>query len=105
MKAISLDRERVLEEVKRASRIVRETLPFVKEVFIFGSLARGEEHGLSDVDILVVVDSLKKEEFWEKFGKVHRILSENLSIDFDLVLMPEEDFQKHPKKFGPLARV
>lgn len=105
VKAIYLDREKVLEEVKRASEIAKRTQPFVKEVFLFGSLARGEEHGLSDVDILVVVDSLRREEFWEKFGKVHRIFADNLSVDFDLVLVPEEDFKKHPDRFGKLARV
>jgi len=105
VKAIYLDREKVLEEVKRASRIVKKTQPFVKDVFLFGSLARGEEHGLSDVDILVIVDSLRREEFWEKFGKVHRIFADNLSIDLDLVLVPEENFRKYPDKFGKLARV
>ncbi len=77
----------------------------MKDVFLFGSIAKGEEHWLSDVDILIVVDSLKKEDFREKFGKVHRVFADNLSIDFDLVLVSEDDLHRHPQRFGHLARV
>jgi predicted nucleotidyltransferase len=55
VKLISLDRERLLAQVREAAGQVRTAHPEVAEVRLFGSLARGDATGLSDVDLLIVL--------------------------------------------------
>jgi len=48
-------RRKVLQEAKKLVKRVREELHPV-EVFLFGSVARGDAHALSDIDLLIVAD-------------------------------------------------
>ncbi len=59
-KVIYLDKEAVFKALKAVSEELREKLPYLKEVMLFGSLAKGEEHGLSDVDLLVIVEEARR---------------------------------------------
>ena len=48
-------RRKALQEAKKLVKRVREELhPVV--VFLFGSVARGDAHALSDIDLLIVAD-------------------------------------------------
>ena len=48
-------RRRALAEVKKlAGRIRRKFHP--KQIFLFGSLARGDMHALSDIDLVIIAD-------------------------------------------------
>lgn len=105
VKAVSIDREAILSKVKEISEELRRKLPYVKEVRLFGSLARGEEHGLSDVDLLVVVDRLDRESFWKVYREVFEFVTDRLPIDFDLVVISQEDFIRDPKRLGPTLTV
>ena len=105
VRAILLDRENILERLRSLSAKLKAELPYVREVRLFGSLARGEEHGLSDVDLLVVVDRLNREIFWSVYGEIFEIVSEALPVDFDLVVMSEEEFLSDPNRFGPTLPV
>lgn len=50
-----LDRDRVLEELRRAVGQARALHPEIVRVFLFGSLARGDYSAASDADLIVVV--------------------------------------------------
>lgn len=51
-----LDRERVLADVRRAVTALVARRAGVREVWLFGSLARGNATPRSDADLLIVVD-------------------------------------------------
>ena len=53
---VFLDRRRVVEEVRQAARRLAVERPGVLEVWLFGSLARGDATPRSDADLLIVVD-------------------------------------------------
>ena len=53
---VFLDRARVLADVRAAVKRFVTRHPGVREVWLFGSLARGDATPRSDVDLLVVVD-------------------------------------------------
>ncbi len=55
VKIISLDREKLLVELRRIAVELRAAHPEVAEVRLFGSLARGDHTGTSDVDVLIVL--------------------------------------------------
>jgi predicted nucleotidyltransferase len=55
VKIISLDPNRLLKQVRDAVGQIRANHPEVAEVRLFGSLARGDATGVSDVDLLIVL--------------------------------------------------
>ena len=55
VKIFWLDRERIGEELRSAARALALRYPEVQEVWLFGSLARGDAVPGSDADVLVVL--------------------------------------------------
>jgi len=53
---VFLDRERALADVGRAVAVVAARRPDVREVWLFGSLTRGNATPRSDADLLIVVE-------------------------------------------------
>ena len=53
--------------MKEFANRLKETLP-VTEVYLYGSVARGEVHEGSDIDLIIVGDF--KERMFERIGKV-----------------------------------
>ncbi len=59
VKAFYLDSERLLKKIKDISEEAPTALPDIKEIRLFGSLAKGDETGFSDVDIFVLIEDNK----------------------------------------------
>lgn len=55
VKIISLNRDELLGQLRRIAARLKAEHPEA-EIRLFGSLARGDQTGLSDVDILIVLD-------------------------------------------------
>jgi predicted nucleotidyltransferase len=90
VKAISLDREHVLrrlkEIVEEASRVFLE----IVEVRLFGSLAKGEETGLSDADLLIVTKG-GKEKPVERMKPYFSFFSDRMEIGVDMIVVTEQE--------------
>jgi predicted nucleotidyltransferase len=54
--AVFLDRHQAVEEVREAARWLVAERPGVLEIWLFGSLARGDATPRSDADLLIIVD-------------------------------------------------
>ncbi len=59
--------QNLLERAKEFAHRLKETLP-VTEVYLYGSVATGEVHEGSDIDLIIVGDF--KERLFERIGKV-----------------------------------
>ena len=106
VKAISLQKKKVLESARDAARILKERLGFVKEVYLFGSLVKGTHHGLSDADFIVVVSiPMNPKNFWKIYGPVHDTISEAFNLSFDLLVLDEETFEKNKDAYKPLMQI
>jgi predicted nucleotidyltransferase len=55
VKLISLDRNRLLAELRQIAGRIFADHPEVAEIRLFGSLARGDHLGTSDVDVLILL--------------------------------------------------
>lgn len=76
------------EDIQRVvERIVRELKP--EKVILFGSRANGESHDLSDVDILVVMETDRPK--YHRRSQVSRILR-GRGFPMDIVVYTPEEF-------------
>lgn len=57
VKAISLDKTRIIEAFVNASKEAANIFPQIVDIRLFGSLFDNTYTGLSDIDILVIVNS------------------------------------------------
>ena len=99
VKTISLDRDRVLSELKSvASRVCREH-PEVASIRLFGSLARGDHVGTSDVDILIV---LLGGEAGDPLERIRAYLGcFKLPVAVDLLVYTEDDVADRIRSCDP----
>lgn len=89
-KAIWLDRNELLKNLKAAAKEAREKFPEIKDIRLFGSLAKNEETGLSDVDIFILADTDEKNPI-ERIRPYFYFFSDRLKISIDVIMArPEE---------------
>jgi hypothetical protein len=62
------------------------------EVYLFGSLARGDYLLDSDIDLIVVTDSLKNMKPWERTAYLRKLAPR--SLGFDILCYTREEFEK-----------
>ena len=97
-------RRKAVKEVRRlVRRIRREFHP--ESVYLFGSVARGDVHALSDIDLLIIADFQGS-----RRDRVEQILNiaEDLKLSFPVEPLPlrPEEFQSIRKRpfFKHVAR-
>ncbi len=73
------------EELERILQSLQSYRP--QRVILFGSFARGDDHGLSDVDLLIVKETDRP--FVERIGEVLALCDTALPVE-PLVYTPEE---------------
>ncbi len=103
VKVLSLDRDKALALALETAQALKKELPWVREVYLFGSLARGDHTGTSDMDILVVAQGLTRENFRELYSRVYDLLASRLEISFDLILAPQEERERYLQSLGPVV--
>ena len=90
VKAISLNREGVLRRLKEIVEEASRVFPEIVEVRLFGSLAKGEETGLSDADLLVVTQSGKENPI-ERMKPYFSFFSDRMDIGVDMIVATEQE--------------
>ncbi len=86
--------EELINEIKAFADRLKKDLP-VREVYLFGSFAKGEIHEGSDIDLLIIGDF--SERFFDRIGKILDLT--NLPIE-PLVYTVEE-FEEFKKTQNP----
>ena len=84
----------LIDRVRSFARNLKDFLP-VKEVYLYGSFARGEIHEGSDVDLLIVGDF--KERFFERIGKVLDLTD----LPIEPLVYTVEEFEELKKSENP----
>lgn len=90
VKAIWLDRAKAIEMIKAASLEAGSVFPEIKEIRLFGSLAKGEETGLSDIDLFILVDSQEKNPI-ERVRPYFLFFSEKLEAALDIIAATSDE--------------
>lgn len=90
VKCISIDKESLLEKLRKISIEAIKRFPEIEDIRIFGSLAKNQETGLSDIDILII-STTKEIHPIERIKPYFNFFSEHLNIALDLfVARPDE---------------
>ena len=90
VKAISLNREGVLRRLKEVAEEASRIFPSIVEVRLFGSLAKGEETGISDADLLIVIEG-EKENPIERMKPYFSFFSDRLDIGIDMIVATKQE--------------
>jgi predicted nucleotidyltransferase len=90
VKAISLNREGVLRRLKEIVEEASRVFPEIVEVRLFGSLAKGEETGLSDADLFIVIKG-GNENPVERMKPYFNFFSDRMDIGVDMVVATERE--------------
>jgi predicted nucleotidyltransferase len=99
VKAISLNRESVLRRLKEIVEEASRAFPEIVEVRLFGSLAKGEETGLSDVDLLIVTER-GKENPVERMKPYFSFFSDRMDIGVDMIVATEREAESIKETLG-----
>lgn len=92
VKGIYLDREYVLKKLKEVSGEALTVFPEIKEVRLFGSLAKGEETGLSDIDIFIIA-KCKETNPIERMKPFFGFFSDKMDISVDMIVADESEIE------------
>jgi len=96
VKAIFLNREEALKRLNEVSGEAMAAFPQINEIRLFGSLAKGEETGLSDMDIFIFAESEKRNPL-ERMRPYFAFFSERLDMAIDMIvatLAEKEHFEE-----------
>ena len=99
VKGIYLDRDEVLEKLKKVCEIAIEKFPNIKEILLFGSFAKGEIHGLSDIDLIIVEYENKEKDPFKRIKPYFFLFSEYLDIPVDIIVIEEREKSSFEKLF------
>ncbi len=88
VKAISLDRPTLIRKLERISSELIVKYPEVERIYLFGSLARCDHTGTSDVDLLVFAEPSGLVDPVESTRPYHKFFADELKIGVDLIVRP-----------------
>lgn len=80
------------------TRVVREAAPGVEALIVFGSVARGEAHADSDIDLVVIAPKT-----WDARTELQRAVQERLGNPCDVLHLTREDLARSPEDREPVV--
>lgn len=92
MQLIDILEQKFRDAIKEFMRKLSENLKDEFSLYLFGSLARGDYLLNSDVDIIVVTDSLKNMRPWERTVYLRKLALKN--VGFDIVCYTKDEFEE-----------
>ena len=84
--------------IEMLTRVVRDAASGVEAVIVFGSVARGEAHAGSDIDLTVIAP-----EAWDGRADLQQAVHERLGNDCDVLHLTRKDFARAPEDREPVV--
>jgi len=92
VKIISLNRTELLTQLRHITRRIKTAHDNVQDIRVFGSVARGDYVGTSDVDILIILAEPTVENFIERPLTFYRYFT--LAIGVDLLVYTAAELER-----------
>jgi len=87
------DKSLLFEKLRKLAQDLKKKHPEIKEVFLFGSVARGDYGIKSDVDLLLVLKSSRKKRY---FDRIPDYLDFEFPLEVEIFPFTEEELSKVP---------
>ena len=84
--------------IEMLTRVVEETARDVEAVIVFGSVARGDAHADSDVDLVVIAPAA-----WDGRAELQQQVHERLGNDCDVLHLTGDHFKVAPEDREPVV--
>ncbi len=84
--------------IEMLTRVVEETVRGVEAVIVFGSVARGDAHADSDVDLVVIAP-----EAWDGRAELQQQVHDRLGNDCDVLHLTGDHFKLAPEDREPVV--
>ncbi len=84
--------------IEMLTRVVEETVRGVEAVIVFGSVARGDAHADSDVDLVVIAPGA-----WDGQAELQQQVQERLGNDCDVLHLTGDHFKLAPEDREPVV--
>ncbi len=84
--------------IEMLTRVVQETVRGVEAVIVFGSVARGDAHADSDVDLVVIAPGA-----WDGQAELQQRVQERLGNDCDVLHLTGDHFKLAPEDREPVV--
>lgn len=99
VKIISIDRDKVLSRLEQIARQIHAEHPEVDEVRVFGSIARGDHVGTSDVDVIIVLRDGDLEDPLERVRSFYPYF--DLPIGVDILVWTRDELERRLQRRDP----
>ncbi len=86
--------ESLLDEIKIFAAELKKYLP-VKEIYLYGSFAKGEVHEGSDIDLLIIGNFIER--FFDRIGKILDLTD----LPVEPLVYTVEEFEEFKKSQNP----
>jgi predicted nucleotidyltransferase len=86
--------EELINEIKAFAAKLKNDLP-VREVYLYGSFAKGEIHEGSDIDLLIIGDFAER--FFDRIGKILELTD----LPIEPLVYTVEEFEEFKKSQNP----
>lgn len=93
MKAIWINREEILKELIKTCKEALREFSEIEEIRLFGSLAKGDETGLSDIDLFIVAENQVLNPI-ERIRPYFSFFSERIKMGIDMIVATSDEKEK-----------
>lgn len=93
VKAIWIDREEIFKQLKKTCEEALREFSEIEEIRLFGSLAKGEETGLSDIDLFIVAKNQVLNPI-ERIRPYFSFFSERIKMGIDIIVATPKEKDK-----------
>lgn len=73
------------------------------EIYLFGSLARGDYLLDSDIDLIIVTDALKEMKPWERAAHLRKLAPQDTG--FDIICYTAKEFEESRHRWQDIVRL
>lgn len=92
VRAFYLNKEDIINKLSKIAKESLNKFHEIREVRLIGSLAKGEETGLSDIDIFLVVDNEEKNPI-ERMKPYFNFFSERIDLAIDMIVARSNEIE------------
>lgn len=96
-------KENVLQFIERFQMALEEQHVHIQKIVLYGSWANGRAHEESDTDVVVISDSFKGKDYWDRIDLLSRAIYK-IFVPIEAVAMTQEEWDNNSSRVCEYAK-